>query len=1533
MRKMISDHSKHARSRFARSVLWRLLCILCLPIVTLGVSNAQTPYYTWKVDGLWSGNARYAAGPTTTFNSKGAALAALQALDPISGQYLTVDAGLTGMDANSTTHKITYASQQPVISAWEYKLPGELTLYANEAAAIAAVVAQYSESVPECARPSVTLTPISEWGLDTGGLQAPETATRGARFYTLSHEVWVYPDPNGPAVCTGDLHSPTERSIDRLRTFTCPSGYGVVQPQFVDSPLPPGVQGPICLRDQYGLIKGKLLECPSDGASTQVGNPCDVATGDKTQTESDYSSSGSPALRFARTYHSATLSSRSAIGEGWTHNFSGYLVLAAGVPKGLVRPEGHHDALSLISDEYVSLSGAGIHVRQSGTDWIAYLGDGGSERYDSSGKLVERKDPGGSLVTLTYAANGNLTEVNDGFGRTLQLEYTNGRVARLIDPAGQFVDYAYGPTGNLIGVSYQDGTSKTYHYEDTNFPNHLTGITDEVSVRFATWTYNSSGNVVSSQHAGGAGQLSIVYGTNTSTVTDAAGTVSTYTFNVGAFDRRRLESISRNGLAEAYIRPFGDAQRRVSQITDPRGVVTKLNYDRDHLLWRKEAFGTPLQRDVFYQYGSVESQQPTRIDEPGRRTTFTYDANGNVLTRTVLDTSTSESRTWTNTYTALGQILTADGPRTDVSDVTTYTYYSCTTGYQCGQVHTITNALGHVTTYSAYDAHGRPLTIADPNGAEITFTYDERQRLTSRTISTEQTTFDYWPTGLLKKATLADGSFLKYTYDSAHRLTEIEDSEGNRVVYALDAMGNRVTEQLYDSSSALTQTRTRVFNTLNQLWKELGAAGTAAVTTTFSYDNNGNRTGINAPLSRNIVQAYDELNRLKQVTNPLAGATQYGYNALDQLISVTDPRSKVTSYTYNALGDLKQQVSPDTATTANTFDSAGNLSTTTDARSKTGTYAYDALNRVTTVTYPDQTISYTYDAGTDQLGRLTQVTDASGSTSWSYDTQGRVLSRQQMMGVNKTVGYAYDSTGRLQTLTLPSGNVLTYGYTDGKVTSLILNGSITILSDVLYQPFGPTRGWTWGNSTLAIREYDTDGKITDIDSAGLKTYNYDNAFRITGITDAANSSLSQSYGYDLLDRLTSATGTSLNQGWTYDASGNRLSQTGSAASTYTVDSASNRLSGVSGALTRTYSYDSSGNIASDGSTTFVYNDVGRMISTTKASVTTTYSLNALGQRVKKTSGASSTYFAFDEAGHLIGEYDGAGNLIQETIWLDDIPVATLRPNGSSGVDHFYVHTDHLDAPRRVSRPSDNVVLWRWDADPFGTTGANQDPDGDSSQFAYNLRFPGQYHDAETGLHYNYYRDGYDSAVGRYTQSDPIGLNGGINTYTYVENDPTHSIDDEGLQQRPRRRSRMGEYEAMAEQMWGPRLAPPARPRYLEPLMYYTTESAQSCGICLRVYFVARVEGLTRPEHRATALRQFSDYINGPAGPLNAQAMSAAMRAPGGGLRNPTGFVWHHPYNRRGEVWLVRQCDHVDPLYQPLLHPGGSGGMNRYFRPQ
>ena len=225
---------------------------------------------------------------------------------------------------------------------------------------------------------------------------------------------------------------------------------------------------------------------------------------------------------------------------------------------------------------------------------------------------------------------------------------------------------------------------------------------------------------------------------------------------------------------------------------------------------------------------------------------------------------------------------------------------------------------------------------------------------------------------------------------------------------------------------------------------------------------------------------------------------------------------------------------------------------------------------------------------------------------------------------------------------------------------------------------------------------------------------------------------------------------------------------------------SNRVSDTTGVLSRSYQYDAAGNVTSWGAVTFAYNNANRMKSSTQGGVTSSYVYNALGQRIGKTSGGVTTLFVYDEAGHLIGEYTGAGALIEETVYLGDIPVVTLRPKAGGGVDIYYVHADHLNTPRRISRPADNIIVWRWNSDPFGAALALQDPDGDSQTFTYNLRFPGQYFDAESGLSYNYFRD-YDSAIGRYVESDPVGLAGGsYSTYTYVRDNPIANNDPLGL---------------------------------------------------------------------------------------------------------------------------------------------------------
>jgi len=155
---------------------------------------------------------------------------------------------------------------------------------------------------------------------------------------------------------------------------------------------------------------------------------------------------------------------------------------------------------------------------------------------------------------------------------------------------------------------------------------------------------------------------------------------------------------------------------------------------------------------------------------------------------------------------------------------------------------------------------------------------------------------------------------------------------------------------------------------------------------------------------------------------------------------------------------------------------------------------------------------------------------------------------------------------------------------------------------------------------------------------------------------------------------------------------------------------------------------------------------------------------------------------------VLGEYDAAGALTSEYVWLGDVPVAVIKPNASTqggiaaGTSKVYlIQPDHLDTPRVIVNAS-NQEVWRWDSAPFGDTSANEQPTGSLAAFQFNLRFPGQQFDLESASHYNYFRD-YEAGTGRYLQSDPIGLEGGLDAFSYVGGDPIASFDLEGFKKR------------------------------------------------------------------------------------------------------------------------------------------------------
>ena len=179
---------------------------------------------------------------------------------------------------------------------------------------------------------------------------------------------------------------------------------------------------------------------------------------------------------------------------------------------------------------------------------------------------------------------------------------------------------------------------------------------------------------------------------------------------------------------------------------------------------------------------------------------------------------------------------------------------------------------------------------------------------------------------------------------------------------------------------------------------------------------------------------------------------------------------------------------------------------------------------------------------------------------------------------------AGDYFGQLSSIVTPSGQLIGYAYSINRISEITVNGT-PLITNILYAPFGPTRGWQWGNGTFTAREYDTDGQLTTIESAGFTTYTYNADRTIQSRSDDAPTP-------DSLSNPSLA---------------------------INVSPTSNRIVSVVDTATRTYTYDAAGNTTSNGSHTFVYTDAGRMVSSTIGGSTTTYAYNGLGQRVRKSS--------------------------------------------------------------------------------------------------------------------------------------------------------------------------------------------------------------------------------------------------------------------------------------------------------------------------
>lgn len=1159
-----------------------------------------------------------------------------------------------------------------------------------------------------------------------------------------------------------------------------------------------------------------------------------------------------------------------------------------------------------------------LDASQVATGWTLTHPNGDIDTFDVEGILSAHTNSAGLGYSVSWNWGANAAVITDSFGRTIQLQFDSagkGNLLTMTDPANQVYRYGYDANNNLSTVTYPDNTVRSYAYNESaytsgsNLPGMLTGIVDENLQRFATWKYDSAGKAFSSYHGGdslGAEKVTLSFTldgngnpANTS-ITDALGAVRTTHNQIiqGVVKVNGQDQPAGAGcLAASKTTTYdanGNTATELGFNNDRSGYTYDLNrnLETSHTeglasdgtvkpetrtvvtLWHA-SLALPVEMQVYAgnptlvfdtTAGQITAVSTTAI--PLYKTTYNYDNNGNLTRLEEIDPVHNKRRAtninYTYSSTLPGLVLTRviDGPRTDIADLTTTTYYPETDPcLGCrGQVKTVVDALSHLTQFTSYDANSRLLTMTDANGTLSSLTYTPRGWLKTKTVDGKTTTLGYDNAGQLTSILLPDNSSITYTYDPAHRLTDITDALNRSVHYTLDAAGNRTKEAYINADTSLTRELNRSFDLLGRLQKAYNGP-TSKTPANYGYYAGGELKTTQTPNSYTTSLDIDALGRPIKRTDPVNGAaypSQMTYDGLDQLSSYTTPNGTTVNLTTDGLGNLTQETNPDSGNSVSTYDAAGNLLTYQDAKGLITGYHYDALNRITRMDQPASgsipvaTTLYTWDTVsgcTHGIGHVCQITDASGNTVFDYDAQGNTVSTTRTQGGFSFVShFAYNEANRpLDVITPSSESVSVTRDMAGQIQSISSTGSNAVTSNIAqnltYSATGQLLSGSLGLSLLNMH-FDTSGQldaVTGTDNTPVSTstdaplpawalwimgaglmglvhgkqktgtghslWSVVSGYLLLGLIsgmlslnasqtayaddltlhyDDAGNVLSRispigttTYTYDGLDRVKTESGATGNRTHTYDGNDNRLSNAASSTSTVTISPNTDRLATINGVAV---TIDADGNLTSDGSYRYVWDALNQLRELRKMDNTliATYDYDYRGLRTRKITtsaapqGVTDTFYHYDISGHLLAETSGYTPLMTY-LWNDGrlMGIVVHQPSRIA----YTVEPDQLGSPFQI-RNLQGRVVWRWESDAYGNTLPNEDTDGDGSKLKLNLRFPGQYYDQESGLHYNWHRY-YSPKLARYISADLIGLAGGANQFAYVNGMPTRAIDPTG----------------------------------------------------------------------------------------------------------------------------------------------------------
>ncbi len=1043
-----------------------------------------------------------------------------------------------------------------------------------------------------------------------------------------------------------------------------------------------------------------------------------------------------------------------------------------------------------------------------------YIAGGGARMYYGFDQASGRFDPqsNNAAVLVRVSTNPIVYELRFADGsKSVFAESNNSNsyprkifLSKRVDAQGNVISLDYDAQMRLLTVTDAIGQTSHFHYDNTNYPLAITGVTGPFGLSFQL-DYDSQGRLVAITDAIGMTSTFSYEGAGTfiSAMTTPYGTTHFHkTRHVGSSTQSSILATGPLGYTErtefrhnAPGIPF--STRKVPDGIDAFNAY--LNY-RNSFYWNKLAFSRACTltadgdancdytkaRIKHYLHDAHGSSQTSRVLESVKeplenRVWFNYPGQSWQSTTGSLDKPKRIGRVLEDgstqlikrTYNDRGQVTREVDP---TGRTTRYTY--ATNGIDLLKVERKTaNGWDLLKQYSYNNQH-QPLTVTNAAGQVTTFTYNAVGQITSVTDPLGHTTgYEYNDEGYLVRITNALGHLQNsFTYDAHGRVASVTDSEGYRIEYQYDAL-NRITRIAYPDGTS----RSFVWDKLDLV----AVTDREGRTTTYEYD-----------AGRNLIAK----------TDPMGGVTHYTYYPGGKLKSLTDPNGNTTTWQRDIQGRIVGKTYADGQGVTFAYDATGRLISKTDALGQVTHYSYTLGDLLSGINYtqeinPTPAVSFSYG---NSYPRLVAMVDGTGITQYAYYPAGGLganhLASIDGPGQHDGIQYTYDELGRLVSRVV-SGSTENFAYDAlGRLVSN-QNG----LGDFTYRYLGDTRQMT--KQTIAgvpyqvVRQY--AGNLNDRHLKAILNqslvggserpvanfqFNISPSGQIThrsvvtnrhGIDVSWNlldwllgdlqiwwheEGASVDYQYDANQRLVAAQGSDTDFAYGYDAAGNLTQLTHDNQSKTITANALNQAGSVNQTQ---YVYDANGNLLEDSKRIYTWDAANRLLSITNKTTghVTTFAYDGFSRRISRTES--------DISGSDIVTYNiWCSMRICEQHLADGTVVARYYKQGElhAGTAYYYAQDQVGSVVAMVD--ANGQVAGRTTYGPYGQVIAQ-------SGVQPNYAYAGLYRHQASGLYLATYR-AYDPATARWIKRDPIKEAGGINLYGYVAGNPVSSTDASGL---------------------------------------------------------------------------------------------------------------------------------------------------------